>query len=183
MSLINPFVFTTLAMDYDLNEASTTGYINDGYTISASSEVDSNNQAWKAFDGTDSTWGSGTGRYAGGVATSLDTFTNSEHPWVVNGAWIKVSCDQRRAIGSVQLYASAGATPRPVTWRILTSDNNTDWTVPYIANSDQFGGAASTPVITFPSRIEGRYFVLQVTATNGIGDLLWLKRVVYGAPV
>ena len=173
----DPVYSGTSAPDYDLVEAFT-NYTLGNYTVVASSEEAGGFNAWKAFDGDYAgRWVSAQGTYnAGGdTATSADSFDE------VNGSWIKVSCDQKRAIGSVQLEVSpiGGTAWRPITWRILTSDDDTVWTVAYTETVDRFN-AETTPVITFPSAIEGRYFVLQVLTTTTI--YASLTRLTYGAP-
>jgi hypothetical protein len=110
------------------------GYGQGTYVVSASSELNSSNQSWYAFDQNSGTlWGSfgtvstpysvSTGIYAGSNVT-VDV-TGSSY----SGEWVQIQIPSSIVLSSysIQSRSDSGAASSPSTWVILGSRDGTNW--------------------------------------------------------
>jgi hypothetical protein len=123
---------------FDSNDSTNT-YVQAGYTVTASSILDSTRQPWEAFNGlygddvdgwfSQSGYGGADNAYSGSANLGSDSggpaFANED-----KGEWLKLEMPHKLTMTHIKIYASGSTRTvhAPEDFKIWGSNNNTNWT-------------------------------------------------------
>lgn len=131
------------------------------------SSGDSSVDAYKAFDGSDSTHYRSPQNYGTSSKSGYGAFSSASNLGGVDGEWIKLQLPSAITPTSVFLKSRPNGTDsagRPASWRILGSNDNTNWT--QLHSSTTVVDDSSGTTESFTNTTSYSYLAFQVTNIN-----------------
>jgi hypothetical protein len=133
------------------------------YIASASSEINTDNQAWEALNGGQTTsdrWLS-SASYTGGTYNS----TNSLGGYI--GEWLKLQLPYSVPLKAIRISIAATLTRAPKDGVIIASNDNTNWNLLFTFANEEFTSLAEFKTWTINSTTEYSYYAMVINKVNG----------------
>jgi hypothetical protein len=153
---------------FDANESTNT-YVQAGYTVTASSQS-SGAEVWRLFDdgyGAGSYWNQENVTKYPSPAYTYSPLSNSQSLGDVSGEWFKLELPQKIIVNKIEINAGNNVNYAPLDFKIIGSNNDTDWTVVKDVNglttSSYSSAAPFTTTIESVSSAAYKYYAIVFT--------------------